>query len=588
VNALVHYDRSWLRGDLLAGITVAAYLVPQVMAYAEVAGLPAAAGLSTVVAPLLVYAIFGSSRQLSLGPEATTSLMTGVAVASMLGIPAGQTAPDPARYAQVAAVVAVSTGLICVLGYLARLGFLADLLSRPVLVGYMIGVAVLMIVSQLGKVTGVDVSGEQPWDEVVSLALQLAQVNTPTLVLAVAVVAALFVFRRWFPGWPGPLIVMVGAAAIVHLAGLDALGVELVGRVSAALPGVRIPSLTGVDWMQVLPAAVGIAIVGYSDTVLTGRAFASKRQEETDANQEWLALGLANLAAGLTHGFPVSSSASRTALGESMGSRTQLHSLVALAVVLAATFFLGPVLAGFPRAALGGVVIYAALRLIDLPDLRRLRRFRMSELILALATAACVVGFGVLIGIGVAVVCSMLDVLRRIAKPHAGVLGFVPGLAGMHDVHDYPHVAQVPGLVVFRYDSPIFFANADDFRHRAVSAVDSAPGPVKWFVLNCEANTSLDLTAIDALADLRRELSSRGIVLALARLKRSTRADLDRAGFGREVAGRIYPTLPTAVDAYVDWVEETTGERPPWADAVPQPPPLPGGLDEWRYDQPDD
>lgn len=585
---LAHYDRSWLRGDVVAGITVAAYLVPQVMAYAEVAGLPAATGLWTIVAPLIVYAIVGSSRQLSVGPEATTSLMTGVAVASMLGIPVGHPAPDPGRYAQMCAVLAVAAGLICVLGFVSRLGFLAGMLSRPVLVGYMLGLAVLMIVGQLGKVSGISVFGNQPWDQVASVAGHLGAANWPTLVLAIAVIVALFAFRHWLPGWPGPLIVMLGAAAAVHLAHLEAHGVGLVGPVSGALPALRAPSLAGIDWTQVLPAGAGIAVVGYSDVVLTGRAFAARRHEDTDANQEWLALGLANVAAGLTQGFPVSASASRTALGDSMGSRTQLHSLVALAGVLVAALFLGPVLSAFPQAALGGVVVYAALRLIDVPGLERLRRFRASELALALATAACVVSLGVLAGIGVAVGLSVLDLLRRIANPHAGVLGFVPGMAGMHDIHDYPHVAQVPGLVVFRYDSPIFFANADDFRHRSLAAVDGAPGPVKWLVVNCEANTSLDLTAIDMLDDLRGELASRGIVLALARLKRSTRADLDRAGLGTMVAEHIYPTLPTAVEAYVDWVEQTTGTRPAWAAAVPAPPPLPRDFEGLRYDRPED
>lgn len=567
---LRHYDRSWLRGDVLAGVTVAAYMIPQVMAYAEVAGLPAVVGLWALIGPLLVYAIFGSSRQLSVGPESTTSLMTALAVGSLAGA-LGDGPLDPVRYAQLAAVLAIVTGVICIIAFFARLGFLAGLLSRPVLVGYMAGVAVLMIASQFGKITRLDISGEHAWSQFVSLLSQLGQVNWPTLILALSVVVLLFIARRWAPGWPGPLLVMLAAAAVVRLAGLEEAGVRVVGEVPAGLPPIVVPDLGGVDWARLLPAALGIAAVGYSDNALTGRAFASRRNEQVDANQELLALGLANLSSGFTQGFPVSSSGSRTVLGDSMGSRTQLYSLVALASLVLVMFALGPVLGAFPSAALGGVVIYAAIRLVDVAELRRLARFRTTELMLALITSASVVVFDVLTGIAVAIGLSLLDLLRRIAYPEAAVLGYVPGLAGMHDIDDYAHAEQVPGLVVFRYDSPLFFANAENFRRRALAAVDEAPGPVHWFVLNCEANTSLDLTAIDALDEVRESLQARGIAVALARVKVPNREELDRADFIEHLDGRVYPTLPTAVGAYVDWVEQTTGTRPEWAGALPLP-----------------
>lgn len=554
------YDRSWLRGDVLAGVTVAAYMIPQVMAYAEVAGLPAVVGLWTLIGPLLVYAIVGSSRQLSVGPESTTALMTALAIGSLAGAN-----PDPARAAALAALLALTTGVICILGYLARLGFLAGLLSRPVLVGYLTGVAVLMIVSQLGKITGIDVSGEHVWEEIASLIVQLDRLNWPTLAIALTVLVALLIGHRLAPNLPGPLLVMLAAAGVVHLFSLQSVGVEVVGRVPAGLPGLRVPDFSGVDWQLLLPAALGIAVVGYSDNVLTGRGFASKRNEQIDANQELLALGLANLAAGLTRGFPVSSSGSRTALGASMGSRTQVYSLVALAGLLLTVFLLGPILASFPRAALGGVVIYAALRLIDLPELRRLAGFRVAELVLALVTAVSVAMFDVLTGIGIAVVLSVLDLLRRIAMPEAAVLGYVPGMAGMHDVRDFPKVDQVPGLVVFRYDSPLFFANAEDFRRRALAAVDRADQPVHWFILNSEANTQLDLTAIDALDEVREALAARGVLMALARVKQQNLEELERACFVEHLDGRVYPTLPTAVGAYVDWVTQREGRRPSWA-----------------------
>lgn len=567
---LRHYDRSWLRGDVLAGITVAAYMIPQVMAYAEVAGLPAVAGLWTLIGPLLVYAVFGSSRQLSVGPESTTALMTALAVSSLAGVSAGSTTTI-ARQATLAAVLALVTGAICVLGYLARLGFLAGLLSRPVLVGYLTGVAVLMIVSQLGKVTGLRIEGEHVWHELGSLASQTAAINWPSLLLAVGTVILLFIARWLLPSWPGPLFIMLLAAAVVQLTGLRELGVQVVGQVPAGLPGLVVPDFTGIDWAKLLPAAAGIAVVGYSDNALTGRAFAARRGEQVDTNQELLALGLANISAGLFQGFPVSSSGSRTVLGDSMGSRTQLYSMVALGGLVITVFFLGPMLGAFPRAALGGVVIYAALRLVDIAELRRLARFRAAELVLALATAVSVVLFDVLTGIAIAVVLSVLDLLRRIAMPEAAVLGYVSGLAGMHDVTDYPAAQQVLGLVVFRYDSPLFFANAENFRRRALAAVDHAPQPVRWFILNCEANTELDLTAIDALTELRTELTEAGITMALARVKQPTQEDLRRADFLADDQPPVYPTLPTAVGAYIDWLTTELGGRPDWADQLPLP-----------------
>ena len=252
-----------------------------------------------------------------------------------------------------------------------------------------------------------------------------------------------------------------------------------------------------------MPAALGVTVVAYSDNIVTARAFAARRREVLDARQEFLALGAANLGAGLFSGFPVSSSGSRTAIGDAMGSRTQLYSLVAGAVLLLTMLFLGPALSTFPLAALGALVVFAALRLIDFAELRRIARFRRSELFLALATTAAVLVFDVLVGIAVAVALSILDLLRRIARPQDGILGYVPGLAGMHDIDDYAAGRQVPGLLVYRYDAPLFFANADDFKRRALASVDAADPPVEWFLLNAEANTEIDLTAVDALEEVR-------------------------------------------------------------------------------------
>ncbi len=536
---------------------MAAYLVPQVMAYAEIAGLPAVVGLWAIVLPMLIYAALGASRQLSIGPEATTALLTAAGVGALVdSVGAG-------RHAEVAALLAIAVGILCILAWTARLGFLANLLSRPVLVGYMAGIAILMIASQFGKITRLSIEGDSPFSETVSLLTQLPQAHLPTVLLSMAVLAALLLLRRFAPTWPGPLIAMVGAAASVAVWHLGDNGIAVIGSIPQGLPSPVVPQLRDLSALALLPAALGIAVVGYSDNVLTARAFAAKRRERVDATQELLALGAANLANGFFQGFPVSSSGSRTVLGDAVGSRTQVHSLVAVVMVLGTLFLLGPMLALFPVAALGAVVIYAALRLIDVPELRRIAGFRRSELVLTVATTVAVLTVGVLGGIGIAVGLSLLDLIRRIAHPHDGILGYVPGVAGMHDVEDYPQATLVPGLLVYRYDSPLFFANADDFIARALASVDRTEPPPKWFLLNAEANIEVDLTAVDTLDELRDTLQARGIVFAMARVKQEIRDQLVAAGFVEKIGQeRIFATLPTAVAAFARWYTDEYGVAP--------------------------
>lgn len=543
---LRHYRRAWLRGDVMAGLTVAAYLIPQVMAYATLAGLPPVAGLWAALVPMAVYAIVGSSSQLSVGPESTTALMTAAALAPLaIG--------DPTRYAALAAALAILVGIVCLLAALCRLGFLAEMLSRPVLIGYMTGVAVLMIGSQLGKVTGIDVDGDQFVQQITSFAAHIGETNWPTLAMSVSVLALLLALFRFFPSSPGALVAVLAATAAVWLLDLQRHGITVIGEIPAGFATLGVPAVSTADLLSLGVAALGISVVAFSDNVLTARTFGSRKNETIDPNAELRALGVCNLATGVTQGFPVSSSGSRTALGDAAGSRTQLYSLVMLAVVVAVLVLGGDLLAGFPTAALGALVVYAALRLIDVDAFRRLARFRRSELVLAVATTVAVLGIGMLYGVLVAIALSALDTLRRIARPHDGVLGYVPGLSGMHDIDDYPQAEEVPGLVVYRYDAPLFFANAENFRLRAMAAVEQARYRVEWFVYNAEANVDPDLTAIDALEQLRTDLTRRGIVFAMARVKQDLLDDLVASGFYDELGpNRIFPTLPTAVQAFRD------------------------------------
>ena len=544
IDQLRGYRRIWLRGDVVAGVTVAAYLVPQVMAYATVAGLSPVVGLWAALLPLAFYAVLGSSRQLSAGPESTTALMTASALAPLA-------VGDPGRYAALAAVLGLLVGIMCFLGGVLRLGFLADLLSRPVLVGYMSGVAIIMIASQLGKVSGVAVKGEEFVALVRSFASELHQVHGPTVALSAAVLAVLVLLAWRLPRAPGPLIAMLAAVAVVSVLSLDRSGIRVIGQIPSGLP---VPGVTGIpfsDLMALLVPAGGIAIVAFSDNVLTARTFAARKGEYIDANAELRALGVCNLGAGLAQGFPVSCSGSRTAVGDAVGSRTELYSLVTVALLVIVMLTSRGVLAMFPTAALGALVVFAAARLIDVGEFRRLARFRRSELVLALLTTVAVLGLGVLYGVLAAVALSIADLLRRVARPHDSVLGFVPGVAGMHDIEDYPAANPVPGLLVYRYDAPLFFANAEDFRTRAMAAVDANPVPVQWFVLNAEANVDVDLTALDAVDQLRMDLERRGIVFAMARVKWHLREALEAAGLLDKIGeDRIFMTLPTAVEAY--------------------------------------
>lgn len=542
---LRRYQRSWLRGDVVAGITVAAYMVPQVMAYAAVAGLPPVAGLWSLVPALTLYAVLGSSRQLSVGPESTTALLSASAVAPLAH-------GDPARFAALSATLAAIFGLYCLLAWVLRLGFVADLLSRPVLVGYLAGLAVVMVVGQLHRVTGVQVEGGSVGAEVFDFLGNLSQARTAEPAVAAGSLTLLLLLRARAPRLPGPLLAVVAVTVTVAVLDLERRGVTVVGAVDGGLPHVDLPSWT--DGRALMLPALGIFVVGYVDNMLTARSFASRAGDDLDANQELLALGAANLGSAFFHGFSVSSSASRTALGESAGSRSQLSSLVSLGVVLATLAFLGPVLAQFPAAALGALVVYAAARLVEVSELRRLARFRRRELLLALATLGGVIVLGILYGVLVAVGLSVAELLSRVARPHDAVLGLVEGLAGMHDVDDYRGAEEIPGLVVYRYDSPLFFANAEDFKRRAIAAVDRHGGGVGWFVLNVEAIVEVDITGLDALESVRATLVERGIVVALARVKQDLLADLEAYGIA-ETIGRehLYPTLPTALAGYAGW-----------------------------------
>ncbi|WP_462166607.1 SulP family inorganic anion transporter [Frankia sp. AiPs1] len=549
---LVPSEYSWrqMGGDTAGGLAVAAYMIPQVMAYASLAGVQPVAGLWAAAPAMAIYAVLGTSRLLSVGPESTTALMTAAAIAPLAG-------GDPTRYAQLTAALAIVAGTFAILAGLARLGVIADLLSQPILVGYLAGVAIIMIVGQLGKVTGVPVDGDNLYEEMRSFARGLPHAHGPTVALATASLALLFLLAWRVPHLPGPLLVVALATGAVAAANLDAHGLRVVGTIQAALPDWRPPAAT--DLVRVAPPALSVLFVGFTDTMLTARAFAARHGHTVHPNRELLALGAANIGAGAARGFPVSSSGSRTALAVAGGASTQVYSLVAVSAVIGTLAFLRPALAMFPLATLGALVIFAAIRLIDLRGFRRLASFRRSELHLALLAAAGVLIFDIIYGILIAIGVSLLDLLARVARPHDAVLGQVPGLDGMHDVDDYPNARTVPGLFAYRYDSPLFFANAHNFRHRALASLQRSTGPVEWFILNMEAIVEVDITALDALEDLRAEITRRGIAFGIAHAKLDLLGDLDAYGLTASIGPEmIFPTMRAAVTAH-----ETRHADPP-------------------------
>ncbi|MBD0693070.1 SulP family inorganic anion transporter [Streptomyces sp. CBMA123] len=548
------YRRSWLRADLLAGVTVAAYLVPQVMANATVAGLDPVAGLWAILPALVVYAFLGSSRLLSVGPESTTALMT----ASVVGPLA---AGNPEHYAVLAAALAVVVGMMFVLAWIARLGFVADLLSQPVLIGYLAGVALIMMVDQLTKLTGVETEGTRFFPQLVSFLRNISQAHLATVVFSVVTLLFLFLVAAFLPrGVPVPLLTLVLATAVVAAFDLEAHGIAVIGEIPTGLPDFSFPSMG--EFKKLVLPAVGVLLVGYTDVILTARAFESRGSgERLDANQELLALGVVNFGTGVLHGFPVSSSASRTSLAKSAGAHCQLYGLAADAVVVGVLLFLGPALAHTPSAVLGCLVVFAAVRMIDIAGFRRLASFRRRELLLGLGCLVGVLTLDILYGVLVAVGLSVAELLTRVARPHDAVQGLVPGVAGMHDIDDYPEARTIPGLLIYRYDSPLFFANAEDFRRRALAVVDEQPEPVRWFVLNAEANVEVDITGLDSLEALRDELVHRGIVFAVARVKQDLRDELDAYGLTESIGeDRVFPTLPMAVAAYRSWYGGTADD----------------------------
>jgi sulfate permease, SulP family len=537
------YGVETLRRDLLAGLTVAALALPSGMAFAELAGLSPVAGLYALLLPTVAYAFLGSSRQLIVGPEGAVAALVATA---LLPLAAG----EPARYAFLAALLALLVGGIFLLARIVRLGWIADYFSRAVLTGYIHGVAVVLIVGQLGKLFGIDIEAQDPLPQLVEFGREVSGFSGITLLVGLACLMPLLLLRWLAPRIPGPLIVVALAIGVSAALGLREQGVSVVGEIPSGLPGVTVPTVDLGDLLVLLPAALGIFFVSFSDEILTARSFAGKHDQHVRAEQELVAMGAANVAAGLTQSFPVGASGSRTAVNDQMGGRTQFSGLFgAGAVALVLLFLTGP-MAYLPKAALGAVIVAAAIGLTDTKAWRVLSRTSRVEAAIAAITMAGVIVVGVLEALLIAVALSILDVVRRSATPHDAVLGWVERLGRYADVRLHPTARVVPGVLVYRLDDRLFFANAGYVRGRIREAIAGAPTPVRSLVFDAEALTHIDATGIAALKELIQSLREERIGFVFARLKEPTEGTLREAGVLEPLGPeRVYPTVRSAVDA---------------------------------------
>ena len=554
-----------LRRDLLAGVVLAALLVPQGMGYAQLAGLPPVTGLYATLIPLVVYFLLGPSRILIISPDSAVCPLVAAAIIPLAGADADQ------RIA-LAGLLALVVGAVMLAGGLARFGFVTELLSMPVRVGYLAGIALTVIVSQLPKLFGFSVHAEDFIGAVREFVTGLDETDPTALAFGAGCLAVILGLRLISPKLPGVLIAVVGATALVAVLGLsDEL--PIVGSVPSGLPQVGWPDVQLSDATVLLPAAIGIAFVAFADTSVLSRSYAARLHQPVDQNRELAALGAANLAAGVFQGFPVSSSGSRTAVVEDMGARSQLAGLAG-ALTLGALLLAGTGLVhDMPLSALAAVVIVAVLGLFDVRAARRLYAWRRTEFALCLAAFAGVAVLGVLWGVGIAIALSLLNFIRRSWYPHDAVLGRVENLKGYHDTVRYPDATLIPGLVLYRFDAPLFFANTDSFsdRVRALAETDGT----RWVVIAAEPITDIDATAGETLAALHGELHAAGRTLAFAELKDPVRDLLRRYGIEAAIGPeRFYPTVGVAVATYLaetgtawtDWEDRADGlpqRRPP-------------------------
>ena len=550
------YELAWLRHDIGAGLVLTTILVPVGIAYAAASGVPAIYGLYATIVPLLAYAIFGPSRILVLGPD---SALVAVILATVLPLSGG----DPARAIALASMMALVSGGICVIAGLARLGFITELLSKPIRYGYMNGIALAVLIAQTPKLLGFSIVSEGPLQDMLATLRGIfgGQINGYACAIGLGTLVIMFMLKR-FQRVPGILVAVLAATLAVATLDLsNGTGVAILGALPQGLPEFALPWIRSEDWTPILLGGIAAALVSFADTSVLSRVYAARLRSPVDPNQEMVGLGMANLAAGLFQGLPICSSSSRTPVAEAAGARTQLTGVVGALAVAALLVFAPTLLYYLPGAALAAVVIASAIGLIEVRDLRRIHRIQAWEFWLSIACTLGVLLFGAIEGIGIAVLIAVIEFLWDGWRPYSAILGRVRGLNGYHDITRHPNARQIPGLVLLRWDSPLFFANAEWFHKRVMEAAAAAPAPVRWLVIAAEPMTSVDVTSADMLVDLDIELAEAGIQLRFAEMKDPVKDKLRRFGiFDRFGEARFFATLGEAVNCYreihpVEWID---------------------------------
>lgn len=556
LRTLRGYQVAWLRHDFVAGLVLTTMLVPVGIAYAQASGVPGIYGLYATIVPLLAYALFGPSRILVLGPD---SSLAAVILAVVLPLSGG----DPHRAVALAGLMAIVSGTVCVLAGIARLGFVTELLSKPIRYGYMNGIALTVLISQLPKLFGFSIEGDGPLRNSWAIATSVmdGKTNWTTFMVGAGTLAVILLLKG-HKRLPGILIAVVGATVVVGVLDLAArAGVSVLGALPQGLPAFTIPWITTADIVPVVLGGCAVALVSFADTSVLSRVYAARTRTYVDPNQEMVGLGVANLAAGFFQGFPVSSSSSRTPVAEAAGARTQLTGVVGALAVALLVMVAPELLKNLPTSALAAVVIASAIGLIEVTDLRRIYRIQRWEFWLSIACTVGVAVLGAIEGIGLAIVIAVIEFLWDAWRPYSAVLGRADGVKGYHDITRYPDARLIPGLVLFRWDAPLFFANAELFHDRVLDAVASSPTPVRWLVVAAEPVTSVDVTSADMLAELIETLRSAGIQLCFAEMKDPVKDKLKRFGlFARLGEAAFFPTIGATVSRYlethpVDWVD---------------------------------
>lgn len=549
LDSLLHYRRAWFRPDVQAGLSVAAIQIPTAIAYAQIAGFPPQVGLYACILPMLIYALIGSSRQLMVGPDAATAAMVAAAITPLA-------AGDPQRLVDLSMIVAIMVGLFSIVAGLARAGFIASFLSRPILVGYLNGIGLSLLVGQLGKLFGYEAATSGFVAGILALLENLLHIHWPTLILGSLSLLLMVLLPRRFPQLPGALCGVLLASLAAALLGLDRYGVELLGEVPAGLPQLSWPQTSLEELKSLLRDATSITVVSFCSAMLTARSFAARHGYSINANHEFVALGLANIGAGVSQGFAISGADSRTAVNDMVGGKTQLVGVIAALVIAATLLLLNKPLGWVPMPALGAVLLLAGWGLIDVQALKGFWKLSRFEFSLCLLTTVGVLSVGVLPGIFVAVSIAVLRLLYYTYRPSDAVLGWMHGIDGQVELAKYPQATTLPGLVIYRFDAPLLFFNADYFKQRVLAVVDGSERP-NAVLLNAEAMTNLDISGLATLHEVQQILKAQGVHLSLARVTGQTLDLLQRSSMLGEIKPPlVFSSVRSGVSAYRYWLRQ--------------------------------